>query len=115
MKKNLLMLVFVIAFVCVGVSVASAKNSASPGNSVAVSKKLSPAKIISIRIKALEAKCGAAVIPCASQLQDLIQANYFYENGCAAGGYQASCLPNEAAYLIQLGGIYEACLWYNGY
>lgn len=114
MKKNLLTLMFVIAFICIGVSVASAKNSSSPGNSVAVSKRLSPAKTISNKIKALKAKCGVAD-PCAAQLADLVDANFFYEIQCADGGYLVGCAPRDEAYLLQCADRYELCLWYNGY
>ena len=111
MKKNLLTFLFVIAFICVGVSFASAKNSSSTGNSIAVSKRLSPAKTISNKIKALEAKCR--LVPCQSQLQDLLEANFFYEIQCAGGGYQLGC--GDEAYLLQTADIYELCLWWNGY
>ncbi len=113
MKKNLLTFLFLIAFICVGVSVASAKNSSSSGNLVAMSKRLSPAKAISNKIKALEAKCR--LVPCQSQLQDLLEANFFYGIWCADGGYQVGCSPAEEAYLIQTAEIYEFCLYWNGY
>lgn len=114
MKKNLLTFLFVIAFICVGVSVASAKNTSSTEKPVAVSKKLSPAKIISNKIKALEAKCGTTMTPCASQLQDLINANFFYEIQCAPN-FLVGCAPGEEANLLRAAAIYEGCLWWNGY
>ena len=113
MKKHLLTFLFVIVFICVGVSVASAKNSSAPGNSVAVSKSLSPARTISNKIKGLKSKC--AVVPCAAQLDALLEANFFYEIACASGGYQVGCSPGDEAYLLQTASIYELCLWWNGY
>lgn len=114
MKKNLLTLMFVIAFICVGVSVASAKNASSLGNSVAVSKKLSPAKTISNKIKALEAICNG-MVPCAAQLDWLLQVNQIYEFDCAAGGFQVGCSPDAERDLIEAANIYELCLWWNGH
>lgn len=113
MRKNLLTLMFVIAFICVGVSVASAKDTSSPENSVAESKGLSPAKIISNKINALEAKCEGAQ-PCASQLQALLEANFFYEIQCAPN-YLVGCAPGEEANLLHAANIYELCLWWNGH
>ena len=105
MKKNLLALMFVIAFICIGVSVASAKTSSSPRNSVAVSKRLSPAKI-----KDFKAKCMA----CESELLDLQIANWLYEVNCAAGGYQSTCNPAGAQVLIAAGNDFEECLYWSG-
>lgn len=108
MKKNLLTLMFIIAFICVGVSVASAKNSSSLGNSVAVSKRLSPAKI-----KALEAKCGP-LMACDYELQELLFNNMLYENQCAAGGYQVGCAPIATLILLQSAADWEDCMIRSG-
>lgn len=107
MKKNLLTLMFVIAFICVGVSVASAKNYSSPENSVAVSKRLSPAKIISNEIKGLKARCGLQ--DCGIELQLLLNINDIYEQACPPP-YYASCEPGLAGAVISAGNDYENCL-----
>lgn len=107
MKKNLLTLMFVIAFICVGVSVASAKNASSLGNSVAVSKRLSPAKIISNKIKALKARCG--VDDCGHELSLLLNINDIYEDACAPD-YIVGCDSGLEAAVIKAGEDYEACL-----
>jgi hypothetical protein len=52
MKKNLLTLMFIVTFLCFGATFASAKTSSPTKNSVNVS-----AKAMSIKIKALKAKC----------------------------------------------------------
>jgi hypothetical protein len=114
MKKNLLTLMFVVTFLCFGATFASAKTSSPTKNSANVSKKTSAAKAISNKIEALKAKCKANV-PCQSQLQDLLEANFFYGIACADGGYQVGCSPIDEAYLIQTASIYELCLAWNGY
>ncbi len=113
MKKNLLTFVFVIAFLCGGALAVSAKTASSSGNSVAVSKRISPAKTISNKIKALEAKC--AMVPCESQLIDLIDANAYYEILCGGTGYPVGCGGLAEQYLLERAAVYELCLWWNGY
>lgn len=106
MKKNLLTLMFVIAFVCVGVSVASAKNSSSPRNSVAVSKKILVAKT---KANSLKARCNV-LIPCSGELTVLLLVNSLYESYCASGNYQVSCAPFLAGALIDAGNAYQGCM-----
>ena len=101
-----------IAFLCGGALAVSAKNSSSLGNSVAVSKRLSPAKIISNKIKALEAKCKA--MACEYELQELLFNNMLYENQCAAGGYQAGCAPVAELILLQSAAEWEECMYWSG-
>jgi ABC-type transporter MlaC component len=89
MKKNLLTLMFVVTFLCFGATFASAKTSSPIENSVNTS-----AKAMSIKIKALKAKCKQ---DCGFELQNLQNINDIYESYCAAGGYQSSCQPGLAA------------------
>lgn len=107
MMKNLLSFLFVIAFLCGGALVVSAKTSSSPANSVMVSKRLSPAKIISNKIVALKARCG--VDDCGHELQLLLNINDIYEQACPPP-YYASCEPDLANAVIRAGNDYEQCL-----
>ncbi len=111
MKKNLLTLVFVITFLCFGATFASAKTSSSTENSTTVSKKISAAKAISKKIKALEAKCATG--PCANELYDLIDANNTYIILCASSNYPVGCGGQQEVYLLQTAEAYENCLMWN--
>lgn len=95
---------FVIAFICVGVSVTSAKNSSSSENSVNVSKRLLAANPISNKIKA---RCKAD--DCGQELSELQNINDIYEGACAPN-YLGSCEPGLAGAVIRAGERYEACL-----
>ena len=105
MKKNLLTLMFVIAFICVGVTVASAKNTSSSANSSSVSKKLSVAKG---KIKSLKANCKGLQL-CDSILNDVILWNGIYNFWCAPD-YLSSCAPWVADTLIDLGNAWASCM-----
>jgi hypothetical protein len=104
MKKNLLTLMFVIAFICVGVSVASAKNASSSANSVAVSKK-----VLVSKTKANSLKAICMVADCGHELQLLLNINDIYEQACPPP-YSASCEPDLANAVIRAGNDYEQCL-----
>ena len=105
MKKNLLTFLFLIAFICVGVSVASAKNSSSPGKSVVVSKKVLVAKT---KAASLKIRCESSG-DCAAQLRDLLFFNAIYEYWCAPS-YASGCAPIAEGVLIGAGAAYEYCL-----
>jgi hypothetical protein len=98
MKKNLLTLMFVLAFICVGVSVASAKNSSSSKNSVSESKATVN------KIKALRAVCNT---DCGQLLAELQTLNENYEASCAPT-YFWLCQRATADTLIDMGNEYNA-------
>lgn len=106
MKKNLLSFLFVIAFLCSGALVVSAKNTSSSANSVAVSKNVLVAKT---KANSLEARCKVEV-PCSGELTVLLLVNSLYESYCAEGGYQVSCAPFVAGALIDAGNAYQGCM-----
>lgn len=110
MKKNLLTFLFVIAFICVGVSAASAKDSSSLGNSVAVSKRLSVAKTISDKIKSLKARCAAG--DCQLELDILLKINDVYGELCAPR-YSGGCASDLERLLIRVADDYERCYYGN--
>lgn len=105
MKKNLLTLMFVIAFICVGVSVASAKSSSSLGNSVAGSKKV---LVANTKAKSLKVKCMPEAA-CADELAVLLAVNAVYEYNCAPN-YVVGCSSTLENMLIGAGMNYENCL-----
>lgn len=90
MKKKFLTLMFVIAFLCVGASAASAKNSSPSANPVVAPSKLSPAKTLSNKTKSLKTICKAA--PCDSERDALIAANAVYDSYCGPI-YPYGCEP----------------------
>ena len=107
MKKNLLTFLFVIAFVCVGTLVVSAKTPSSSENSANVSKRLVAVKTFSNKTKAVKAKCNAA--PCDGLRDNLIALNTIYDNACGPA-YLSGCEPDLAGDLQRAGGAYENCL-----
>jgi hypothetical protein len=107
MKKNLLTFMFVVALLGFGVSVASAKNSSTTGNTVTVSKKSIAAKAISKKIKTLTAKCK--VHDCGIELQNLMNINDLYEAACAPN-YLVGCSSQLESAVIAAGNSFQACL-----
>lgn len=108
MKKNLLTFLFVVAFLCGGALVVSAKNSSPSANSVAVSKRLSVAKTISNKTKALKARCEVGR-GCGAELAMLFLWNTLYESVCAPD-YITGCSPLLENALTGVGTRYEECL-----
>lgn len=105
MKKNLLTLMFVIAIICVGSSVASAKKHSSPANSVAGAKKLLAANT---RANSLRAGCNVRRT-CGAELAMLFFWNGLYESSCAPN-YVVGCSQFLENQVIGAGMAYEACL-----
>ncbi len=105
MKKNLLTFLFVVAFLCCGTLVASAKTSLSSMNSAELSKA---ARTISNNIEALAAKCQVGM-DCEGELHALREANKRYLLECSPP-YDASCAPRWARQLIVAGEQYDECV-----
>lgn len=108
MKKNLLVFLFVITFMCVGASVVSAKTPASSETPNSMSKRLLVAKAFSNKIKALKAKCNVAA-PCQQQLDNLIAINTIYDDACGPD-YPLGCEPSIERSLREAATAYERCL-----
>lgn len=104
MMKNLLSFLFVIAFLFGGALAVSAEPSASPANSVAVSKRVLFAKT---KANSLKTRCKSG--DCSGELADLLFWNSIYEYSCAPD-YLVSCSPILAGVLVGAGAVYEGCL-----
>ena len=100
MQKSLITIIFVMAFVCGGVLVVSAKNSSPSNNSASVAKK---AKAIANKIKAIKARCTT---DCVELLETLLSVNEDYEAACAPV-YFWLCQRDLADLLVDIGNEYN--------
>lgn len=105
MQKTILTFIFLVAFICAGNSLASAKSPASQERSISASKR---ATVANKRTKVLKLKCKTDA-PCLGEWAVLMAANAAYEYACAPE-YLSSCAPELAWYLEGAGMAYEFCL-----